>query len=75
MLAWGIGSRYRREALLRAGLKTGMKVLDIGVGTSLVVASACIFAGSHDLVTGLDLRLDMMAASKALPSTNFGQNA
>ena len=26
MLAWGTGSRYRREALIRAGLKTGMKV-------------------------------------------------
>jgi len=38
MLAWGTGPRYRREALMRAGLKTGMKVLDVGVGTGLLAA-------------------------------------
>ena len=64
MLAWGTGSRYRREALLRAGLKTGMMVLDVGVGTGLVAAQACILTGSPDLVTGLDPSLGMMAASK-----------
>ena len=64
MLAWGTGSRYRREALQRAGLKTGMKVLDVGVGTGLVAAQACILTGSPELVTGVDPSLGMMAASK-----------
>jgi len=32
----GSGSRYRGAALLRAGLRPGMKVLDVGVGTGLV---------------------------------------
>ena len=64
MLAWGSGSRYRRAALLRAGLKPGMKVLDVGVGTGLVAAQACILTGSPDLVTGLDPSLGMMAASR-----------
>ncbi|HEY5292961.1 MAG TPA: dimethylmenaquinone methyltransferase, partial [Burkholderiales bacterium] len=35
IFAWGSGSRYRRQALIRGGLKTGMKVVDVGVGTGL----------------------------------------
>jgi len=68
MLAWGTGSSYRREALVRAGLKKGMKVLDVGVGTGLVAAQACILAGDPALVTGVDPSPGMMAASK-LPKT------
>ena len=68
MLAWGTGSRYRREALMRAGLKSGMKVLDVGVGTGLVAAQACVLVGDAALVTGVDPSPGMMAASK-LPKT------
>ena len=68
MLAWGTGSRYRREALIRAGLKTGMTVLDVGVGTGLVAAQACTLVGDAALVTGIDPSPGMMAASK-LPKT------
>jgi len=64
MLAWGTGPRYRREALVRAALKTGMKVLDVGVGTGLVAAQACILVGDPALVTGVDPSPGMMAASK-----------
>ena len=64
MLAWGTGSRYRKDALIRAGLKTGMKVLDVGVGTGLVAAQACILVDNAALVTGLDPSPGMMAASK-----------
>ena len=68
IFAWGSGSRYRRQALIRGGLKTGMKVLDVGVGTGLVAAQACILAGDAALVTGVDPSPGMMAASK-LPDT------
>lgn len=64
MLAWGTGSRYRRQALVRGGLKAGMKVLDVGVGTGLVAAQACILTGDPSLVTGVDPSPGMMAASK-----------
>ncbi len=64
MLAWGTGSRYRHDALVRAGLKPGMKVLDVGVGTGLVAAQACILTGDPALVTGLDPSPGMMAAGK-----------
>jgi demethylmenaquinone methyltransferase/2-methoxy-6-polyprenyl-1,4-benzoquinol methylase len=68
MLAWGTGSRYRRQALVRAGLKAGMKVLDVGVGTGLVAAQACLLAGDPALVTGVDPSPGMMAASKLPPA-------
>jgi len=68
MLAWGTGSRYRNQALLRGGLKTGMKVLDVGVGTGLVAAQACLLTGDAALVTGVDPSPGMLAASK-LPDT------
>ncbi|MFA6921229.1 MAG: class I SAM-dependent methyltransferase [Gallionella sp.] len=68
MLAFGTGSNYRRQALIRAGLTTGMKVLDVGVGTGLVAAQACILTGDPTRVTGLDPSPGMMAASK-LPKT------
>lgn len=68
MLAWGSGSRYRRQALVRGGLQAGMKVLDVGVGTGLVAAQACMLTGNPALVTGVDPSPGMMAASK-LPKT------
>jgi demethylmenaquinone methyltransferase / 2-methoxy-6-polyprenyl-1,4-benzoquinol methylase len=64
MLALGSGSRYRRLALIRGGLKTGMKVLDVGVGTGLVAAQACVLTGDATLVTGVDPSPGMLAASK-----------
>ena len=68
IFAWGSGSRYWRQALIRGGLKTGMKVLDVGVGTGLVAAQACILTGNASLVTGVDPSPGMMAASR-LPDT------
>ncbi len=68
MLAWGTGSRYRRQALERGGLKPGMRVLDVGVGTGLVAAQACLLTGDPALVTGIDPSSGMLAASK-LPAT------
>ena len=68
IFAWGSGSSYRRQALLRAGLKPGMKVLDVGVGTGLLAAQACILTGDAALVTGVDPSSGMMAAAK-LPDT------
>src|SRR5688572_11391454 len=36
MMALGSGSWYRRQALMRAGLVSGMRVLDVAIGTGLV---------------------------------------
>lgn len=61
LLALGSGPWYRRQALLRAGLKAGMRVVDIGVGTGLVAREAAKLAGEPQLVVGVDPSVGMMA--------------
>src|SRR5665213_261383 len=53
-MALGTGSWYRRQALGRAGLCAGMKVLDVAVGTGLVAREASALAGGPGFVVGLD---------------------
>jgi demethylmenaquinone methyltransferase/2-methoxy-6-polyprenyl-1,4-benzoquinol methylase len=40
IMSLGSGYLYRRNALLRAGLKPGMRVLDVATGTGLVARAA-----------------------------------
>ncbi|MGQ0577725.1 MAG: class I SAM-dependent methyltransferase [Betaproteobacteria bacterium] len=54
LIGFGSGSRYRHDALLRAGLQPGMQVLDIGVGTGLVARQVALIVGDPACVTGLD---------------------
>lgn len=53
-MALGTGSWYRRQALQRAGLKAGMKVLDVAVGTGLVAREAMALTGNPLWVVGVD---------------------
>jgi demethylmenaquinone methyltransferase/2-methoxy-6-polyprenyl-1,4-benzoquinol methylase len=53
-MAFGSGSWYRRRALARAGLKRGMRVLDIGVGTGLTAREAARLVGDAGQVIGVD---------------------
>jgi len=53
-MALGSGSWYRRRALQRAGLQTGMSVVDVGVGTGLVAREAADLVGDGKLVLGVD---------------------
>jgi demethylmenaquinone methyltransferase / 2-methoxy-6-polyprenyl-1,4-benzoquinol methylase len=54
LMALGSGSWYRRQALLRAGLRGGMSVIDVGVGTGLVAREAARLTGDPALVIGVD---------------------
>ena len=54
VLGLGSGSWYRRRALWRAGLRMGMKVLDIGTGPGLVAREAATLVGDATRVTGVD---------------------
>ncbi len=54
MMAFGTGSWYRRQALKRAGLLRGMKVLDVAVGTGLVAREAALIVGDPRQVIGID---------------------
>ena len=63
LLAFGSGTWYRRQALLRAGLAPGMRVLDVAVGTGLVAREAVRIVGDAGSVVGVDPSAGMMAAS------------
>jgi demethylmenaquinone methyltransferase / 2-methoxy-6-polyprenyl-1,4-benzoquinol methylase len=64
ILGLGTGPWYRGQALLRAGLQKGMRVVDVGTGTGLVAREAVNIAGSPSLVVGVDPSQGMMANAK-----------
>jgi demethylmenaquinone methyltransferase/2-methoxy-6-polyprenyl-1,4-benzoquinol methylase len=53
-MALGTGSWYRRHALKASGLRLGMTVVDVGVGTGQVAREAAAITGDAQLVTGVD---------------------
>ncbi len=65
LLAFGSGTWYRRQALSRAGLAPGMRMLDVAVGTGLVAREAVRILGDAGGVVGIDPSAGMMAASTA----------
>jgi len=54
LAAWGSGAWYRRWALSRAGLRPGMTVLDVGVGTGAVARGAAQLVGRSGCTVGID---------------------
>jgi demethylmenaquinone methyltransferase / 2-methoxy-6-polyprenyl-1,4-benzoquinol methylase len=66
LLALGSGHWYRRQALLRAGVAPGMRMLDVAVGTGLVAREAAALVGEAGLVVGVDPSAGMLAAATGL---------
>ena len=64
VMALGSGSWYRRKALRRAGLRPGMRVLDIGVGTGLTAKQAALLVGISGHVTGVDPSAGMIERAR-----------
>jgi demethylmenaquinone methyltransferase/2-methoxy-6-polyprenyl-1,4-benzoquinol methylase len=60
VLSFGSGNRYRREALLRAGLAPGMRLLDAGCGSGIVAVQGLEIVGATGQVTGLDPSTGML---------------
>ena len=60
MLDLGSGPMYRRQALQRAGLKRGMRLLDVATGTGLVAREAAAIAGRAHPVIGVDPSFGML---------------
>jgi demethylmenaquinone methyltransferase/2-methoxy-6-polyprenyl-1,4-benzoquinol methylase len=73
LLALGSGSWYRRQALLRAGLAPGMRMLDVAVGTGLVAREAVRILGDPHSVVGVDPSAGMMAAAADGPTLVQGR--
>ncbi|MCW8086844.1 class I SAM-dependent methyltransferase [Sabulicella glaciei] len=63
-LALGSGGWYRRQALRRAGLAPGMRLLDVAVGTGAVSREAVRILGRPGDVVGLDLSAGMLAVAR-----------
>lgn len=61
---FGLGIRYRREGLRDAGLRTGMKVLDVACGPGLTTQSALRLVGPTGHVIGLDPSTGMLHEAK-----------
>lgn len=67
VMSLGSGIRYRRDALRRAGLAPGHRVVDVAIGTGLVARAARDILGDDDGITGVDLSMGMLSeARKAL---------
>lgn len=61
----GTGARYRRDALKRAGLAPGKRLLDVATGTGLVAREAIGILGRAQDVVGLDLSTGMLREARA----------
>jgi len=72
MMAFGTGRWYRRQALERAGLAAGRRVLDVATGTGLVAREAVALTGDSRLVIGLDPSPGMLREARGklgIPAT------
>ncbi|RMG50045.1 MAG: methyltransferase domain-containing protein [Gammaproteobacteria bacterium] len=58
------GERYRAEALERAGLQAGDKVVDVGCGTGVLAQKAAEIAGPEGCVIGVDPSPGMLAEAR-----------
>jgi demethylmenaquinone methyltransferase/2-methoxy-6-polyprenyl-1,4-benzoquinol methylase len=65
LLALGSGSWYRGQALRRAGLVAGQRIVDVGVGTGLVAREAVGIVGDAGLVVGVDPSSGMLERARA----------
>lgn len=63
VMSLGSGSWYREQALRRAGLGAGMRLLDVGSGTGAVAAAARRLVGEEGRVVALDASLGMLSRS------------
>lgn len=66
VMSFGSGRMYRRQALLRAGIKAGDKVLDVGAGTGVVSWLAQQIVGEDGLVVALDPSKGMLTQAVKL---------
>jgi demethylmenaquinone methyltransferase/2-methoxy-6-polyprenyl-1,4-benzoquinol methylase len=74
MLDLGSGPAYRKWAIRRAGLRPGMRLLDVATGTGLLARGAVNVVGKSGRVVGVDPSRGMLReAQKALPSSPLVQ--
>jgi demethylmenaquinone methyltransferase/2-methoxy-6-polyprenyl-1,4-benzoquinol methylase len=65
VMSFGSGQRYRRRALIQAGVRPGHRVLDVGTGTGLLAREIAHAVESSGRVVGVDPSRAMMAAGRS----------
>ncbi|MGZ5433757.1 MAG: class I SAM-dependent methyltransferase [Thermoanaerobaculia bacterium] len=65
-LSFGSGDWYRREALRRAGLAPGMKLLDLASGTGVVARAATEVTKEPGSIVGMDASYGMLRSGRTL---------
>lgn len=63
-LSFGSGDWYRREALQRAGVAPGMRLLDLATGTGVVARAAVEVMGDAQAVVGADASFGMLRSGR-----------
>lgn len=63
-LSFGSGDWYRREALKRAGLGPGMKLLDLATGTGVVARAAAEVTNDPRAIVGMDASFGMLHSGR-----------
>lgn len=63
-LSLGTGGWYRRQALRNAGLKPGMRLADVAIGTGLVALEAVTIMGSGANIVGIDPSSEMLSRAR-----------
>jgi demethylmenaquinone methyltransferase/2-methoxy-6-polyprenyl-1,4-benzoquinol methylase len=69
--AFGSGLWYRKKALEAAGLKPGMRILDVACGPGLVTQCALDLVGPTGSVIGLDPSIGMLREAQKGPCRNL----
>lgn len=64
LFSLGSGAWYRRSCLLWAGLRPGLKVIDVAVGTGLLAGEALAITGNRGAVIGVDVSEAMLAIAR-----------
>jgi demethylmenaquinone methyltransferase/2-methoxy-6-polyprenyl-1,4-benzoquinol methylase len=73
LLSLGSGQWYRRWALGRAGLRPGMRFLDVATGTGLVARAAARILGGPGAVVGVDPSAGMLGQARRRLAAAFAQ--
>lgn len=64
ILSFGTGTRYRRQALRRAGVAPGTRLLDVGTGTGVIARQAMDLVGPAGHVTAVDPSRPMLDVAR-----------
>jgi demethylmenaquinone methyltransferase/2-methoxy-6-polyprenyl-1,4-benzoquinol methylase len=71
-LSFGSGDWYRREAVRRAGLQRGMRLLDIATGTGVVARAAAEVTGTVKGIVGMDPSIGMLRSGTTVNDKTQG---